>query len=224
MGAMIVITGASDGLGKQIAKLYKESGKKVINISRTNSELADINIACDLMDSNQVKDTINKIYEIDEPIEALINSAAVVSYESLDELTAVELDKMFKTNVTGMMLLTSGLLAKIKRDEGDILNIGATIGLKAGGPQQSVYSTVKWAVRGFTENLQADLKGSKSRAVNFLVGGFQSRLHEKITHQSLEKPEQWMPAEDVAICVKGILDMPKSMEISEIIVNRKTLA
>ncbi len=219
---MIVITGASDGLGRQVAKLYKDSGKKVVNISRTHSEVADINITCDLTDSNQISDAVKQICNIDERIEVLINSAAVVSYEDIDKITPSELDRMFKVNVTGMMLVTSGLLAKVKQDEGDILNVGATIAMRAGGPQQSVYSTAKWAVRGFTENLQAELKSTRCRVVSFMVGGFQSRLHEKVTNKPLERPEEWMPVEDVALCIKQILDLPKSMEISEIVVNRKT--
>lgn len=219
---MVIITGASDGLGLQVARLYKESGKRVVNISRTPSGNADINIQCDLRDSAQVSAAVDQVLGIEEPIDALINSAAIVSYEDLDKLTSAELETMFQVNVTGMMLLTSGLLPKIRQDEADILNIGATIALRAGGPQQSVYSTVKWAVRGFTENLQAELKSTKCRVTNFLVGGFQSRLHEKITNKPLESPEQWMPTQDVALCIKQILDLPKSMEISEIVVNRKT--
>ena len=219
---MIVITGASDGLGKQVAKLYQEDGKKVVNISRTESEFADVNIKCDLMDSAQITQAVKQINKMDEPIEALINSAAVVSYEDIDKLTPSELDKMLKTNVSGMMLLVSGLISKIKKDEGDILNVGATIAKRAGGPQQSVYSVVKWAVRGFTENLQEELKNTKCRVVNFLVGGFQSQLHEKVTGKSLDKPDDWMPAEDVALCLKQTLEMPKTMEISEIVINRKT--
>lgn len=219
---MIIITGASDGLGLAIATLYKKSGREVVNISRSKSSVADLNIECDLMSTSQVSEAIKQINAIDRPIEAFISSAAVVSYEEIDCLSASEIEKMFKVNVTGMMQLVSGLLPKIKDDEADILNVGATIALRAGGPMLSVYSTVKWAVRGFTENLQNELKSTQCRVVNFLVGGFQSRLHEKVTKKSLENPEKWMPVEDVAACVKQILDLPKTMEISEIIVNRKT--
>ena len=219
---MIIITGASDGLGLAIATLYKNAGKEVVNISRSKRSAADVNIGCDLMISSQVSEAIEQIIAINKPIEAFISSAAVVSYEEIDCLSVNEIEKMFKTNVTGMMQLVSGLLPKIKQDEADILNVGATIALRSGGPMLSVYSTVKWAVRGFTENLQDELKNTKCRDVNFLVGGFQSRLHEKVTKSPLEDPEKWMPAEDVAICVKQILDLPKTMEISEIVVNRKT--
>ncbi len=219
---MIVITGASDGLGEQVAKLFKEAGKKVINVSRTANNAVDVNIRCDLTEASQIADAVKTILELNEPIEAFISSAATVSYEDIGKLTAEELSKMFATNVTGLMLLTSGLLPKIKADEGDILNVGATIAMRPGGPQQATYSTVKWAVRGFTENLQAELKNTRCRVTNFIVGGFQSRLHEKVTNRALENPDEWMPAEDVALCIKQTLDLPKSMEVSEIIVNRKT--
>jgi short-subunit dehydrogenase len=219
---MIVITGASDGLGLELAKICKDDGYTVVNISRTVCSVADVNIACDLTDSEQIVAAVEDVLQIDEKMSALVNSAAIVSYEDIDNLSAQELEKMFKVNVTGMMQLTSGLLSKIKGDQADILNVGATIALRAGGAQQAVYSTVKWAVRGFTENLQAELKNTKCRVTNFLVGGFQSRLHEKVTARPLENPSDWMPASDVAKCIKQVLDSPKTMEISEIIVNRKT--
>ena len=61
---MIIITGASDGLGLQLAKLFKEAGKTVVNISRRESEFADTNILCDL----QLEDDIKKAARLDVDI------------------------------------------------------------------------------------------------------------------------------------------------------------
>ncbi len=220
---MIVITGASDGLGAELAKQLTKTGKKVICLSRTKPN--DLNIEwmqLDIQDPDSISSACEILLSKEDNIEALINSAAIVSYEAMNKLSPKALDDMFKTNVTGPMLLISGLLDRMKKDRSDIINIGATIALKAGGPDQSTYSTVKWAMRGFTENLQKELKSTQCRVINFLVGGFQSRLHEKVTGEQLDKPEEWMPVEDVAYCLVQLLQMPKSMEISEIVVNRKT--
>ena len=119
------------------------------------------------------------------------------------------------------MFLTSKLLERLKRDEADIVNIGATIALKSGYEQQMVYSTTKWALRGFTQNLQSELKNSNCRVIDFILGGFNSNLHQKVTGKSIIDPQNWMDPTEIAKYLLQILDLPKNMEVSEVILNRK---
>lgn len=220
---MIIITGASDGLGLAIAKLLTSKGKKVVSLSRSKPQDEIIEwIKTDLTDNRSIATTARTILDRTDPIEALINCAAVTSYEDLNALTPLELDRMFKTNVTAPMYLTSQLLDRLKQDGADIVNIGATIALKSGYAQQSVYSTTKWALRGFTQNLSDDLKQTACRVISVLLGGFNSRMHEKVTGKPIADPDNWMSVEDIARCISQILELPKNMEISEIIINRKT--
>jgi len=220
---VIVITGASDGLGLAIAKLFISKGKKVVSLSRSKPQDEAISwVKTDLSDNQSIANAAQSILSGDDPIEALINCAAVTSYEDINALTPSELERMFKTNVTGPMYLTSQLLDRLKHDSTDIINIGATIALKSGYAQQSVYSTTKWALRGFTQNLSDDLKPTACRVISVLLGGFNSKMHEKVTGKPIADPENWMATEDIAKCISQILDLPKNMEISEIIINRKT--
>jgi short-subunit dehydrogenase len=219
---MIVITGASDGLGLAIAKLLTSKSHKVVSLSRTKPKEEAISwIKTDLTDDRSIADAVQQILAGSDHIEALINCAAVTSYEDLNALTSSELDRMFKTNVTAPMYLTSQLLDRLKQDGADILNVGATIALKSGYAQQSVYSTTKWALRGFTQNLADELKPTPCRVISVLLGGFNSNMHEKVTGKSIADPENWMSVEDIAKCISQILELPKNMEISEIIINRK---
>lgn len=220
---MIIITGASDGLGLAIAKLLISKGKKVVSLSRSKPQDETISwIKTDLSDNQSIANAAQSILSGDDPVEVLINCAAVTSYEDINALTPSELERMFKTNVTGPMYLTSQLLDRSKHDGTDIINIGATIALKSGYAQQSVYSTTKWALRGFTQNLSDDLKPTACRVISVLLGGFKSKMHEKVTGKPIADPENWMGTEDIAKCISQILELPKSMEISEIIINRKT--
>lgn len=218
---MIIITGASDGLGLQLAKLYKEAGKKVINISRRKSEFASSDIICDLSDESQIKKAANEILKIDEKLEAIINCAGILSIQKLGEISGEEFDRLMSVNVKAAILLVSNLIERIKSDEADIVNIASSVGLK-GYANQAVYGASKWAMRGFSANLQVELKGTKSRVVSFCPGGFKTKLFEKTTGvDNTEDGSQWMKAEDVAIALKQTLDLPKNMEVSEIIINRK---
>lgn len=221
-GEMIIITGASDGLGLAIAEALIAKGKKVVSLSRTKPAPDAIGwIKTDLAGSDSITNAAARLLKETEPIESLINCAAVASYEDIDKLSAEELERMFKTNVTAPMLLTSQLLNRMKEDGSDIVNVGATIALKAGYAQQSVYSTTKWALRGFTQNLADELKPTKCRVISFLLGGFNSRMHEKVTGKAISDPENWMRVEDIATYLVQILELPKNIEISETVVNRK---
>ncbi len=218
---MIIITGASDGLGLQLAKLYKEAGKNIVNISRRKSEFASSNIICDLSDEEQIKKAVAEILKIDEKLEAVINCAGVLSVQKLGEISGVEFDRLMSVNVKAAILLISNLIEKIKKDEADIVNVSSTVGLK-GYANQAVYGASKWAMRGFSANLQVELKGTKSRVISFCPGGFKTKLFEKATGvDNTEDGSQWMKAEDVAMALKQTLDLPKNMEVGEIVINRK---
>lgn len=219
---MVIITGASDGLGLALAKLIVSKGKRAISISRTKPEDGRVEwIKTDLLDDESIRQAVQSIESEDYTISSLINCAAITSYEDIDSITEPELNKMFQVNVLAPILLTSKLLGKIKKDEADILNIGATIALKSGYENQSVYSATKWALRGFTQNLSDSLKSTNCRVSNIFLGGFNSKMHQKVTGEAIRDPENWMRVEDIAEQIYHIMNTPKSMEVSEIVINRK---
>ena len=218
---MIIITGASDGLGLQLAKLYRATGKTVVNISRRKSEYANINVACDLLKGSEIKKAALEILLINEPLEALVNCAAVMSLQPLGQITEDELDRVMSTNVNAAILLVSCLIEKIRKDGSDIVNVASTVGHK-GHVNEALYGASKWAMRGFSVNLQTELKGTPSRVISFCPGGFVSKIFEKATGvDNTADGSKWMKAEDVALALKQTLDLPKNMEVSEIVINRK---
>ena len=221
--SMIVITGASDGLGLQLAKLYQEAGKKVVNVSRNESQYADENITLSLREGAEIEQAANAISNIDEPLEAIIHCAGVLSVQPLGEITEDEIKRLMSTNVKSQILLTSKLIDKIKNDKSDIVCVSSTVGTK-GYVDQAVYGASKWAVRGFAANLQAEFKDSANRVISFCPGGFKTKLFEKATgNDNTANGDEWMKPEDLALFIKQILDLPKNIEVSEVIVNRKNV-
>jgi len=219
--AMIIITGASDGLGLELAKIYKEAGKKVINVSRRKSEFADHNVLADLSQEQDIKKVAEAIKLIDEPLETLVNCAGVLAIESLDSITPDKLRAVMSTNVEAAILLVSSMADRIKKDGTDIVNVASTVGLK-GYVDQAAYGASKWAMRGFSANLQAELKDTNCRVISFCSGGFKSKLFEKATGDDNTTNEgEWMKPQDLALFMKQILDLPKNMEVTEVIINRK---
>lgn len=216
---MIVITGASDGLGLQLSRVMKEANKTVVNISRRESKYADYNILANLREGQEIEAAATAVAAIDEPLEALVNCAGVMSIQPLGSITEDEIKRVMATNVKSAILLVSYLVERIKKDGTDIVNVASTVGLKA-YVDQAVYGASKWAMRGFSQNLQVELKDT-NRVISFCVGGFKSDIAKKITGKDLPDPENWMDPEDVALFMKQILDLPKNMEVSEIIINRR---
>lgn len=215
---MIVITGASDGLGLQLAKVFKDAGKKVVNISRGDSEFADVNISTDLLDPKAITKAAQQVVAIDEPLEVLINCAGVISFEKLESLSSEQIDKVFGVNVKAPLLLTSALMDRLKNDKSDIINVASTIGVRP-HYDQSVYGSSKWALRGFSQNLQLELKGN-NRVMSFCIGGFKSKIAHKVSTDHVLDNTSWMEPADIAGFVKTIVDLPRTMDVAEIIINR----
>ena len=217
---MIVITGASDGLGKEIAKLYKEAGKTVVNISRRECEHADINICLSLREGPEITAAAAQVQALDEPLEALINSIGVCSGEKFGDITEDEVKRLMSTNVKASLLLISNMLHRIEQDETDIVNVLSTAAIDA-KTNEPIYTASKWAARGFTKSLQQRLWETRCRVISFSPGGMATNFFEK---QSINaKTEVFMDPVEVAKLVKQILDLPKNMEVSEIVINRKSL-
>lgn len=216
---MIVITGASGRLGGAVARAFAAKSKQVVNMSRHGDESADF-ISVDLTDADSIKKAAQELNQRGEPIEALINCAGVFSQQPANDLSDEQIKKTFATNVEGPMLLTSLLMDKIKKDEADIVNVASTVGTKAYA-SQAAYGASKWAMRGFSANLQAELKDTHCRVISFCPGGFESKLFEKATGVDNTTTGNWMSAEDLAELIVQIIELPKNMEVSEIIVNRK---
>ena len=87
----------------------------------------------------------------------------------------------------------------------------------------NVTRSSKWAVRGFSANLQVELKDTRCRVVSFCPGGFASKTFEKATGHKNPDFIFSMKAKDLAIFIKQILDLPKNMEVSEVVINRKSV-
>ena len=209
---MIVITGASDGLGLQLAKLYKEEGKLVVNISRSESKYADVNILLSLREGAEIQKAAQEVMKIEEPLEALVNCAGAFSAQKLGEITEDEIKRMMSTNLKPAILLVSKMLDRILKDKTDIVNVASTAGLN-GYADEATYGASKWAIRGFSKNLQTEFKGKPNRVISFCPGGMKTNFFEKATGSDTTEEGSWMNPEDVAKALKGTLDLPKNMEV-----------
>lgn len=215
-----IVTGASEGLGFEIAKLMLDKGWDVLAVSRRKPDLNVLHCPTDLTKEKDLDNLISFVKEEFNDFDALVNCAGVLRVEKPSEVKYKSIDELFKINVLAPIYLTSKLMSLIKENKADVLNIGSTIGFKAYENQAS-YGASKWAVRGLNEYLQLEFKGSKCRAIGFNPGGFKSKIFEKATGKITEDWSGWMDPEELAKLAVQFVELPKGMEVTEIIVNRK---
>ncbi len=219
----ILLTGASDGLGKSFGKMCLENNMKVVALCRSKPDYECDFIKTDLTDEVSMLNACQLIKQKYSNFDTLINCAGVPGVQKLEEVTYDVLDDLMKINVLAPIYLVTQLITLIKENEADILNVGSTIGTKEGYPEQIAYTTSKWAIRGTSKNLQLELKKSNCRVIQFNVGGMNTKMHTKWTGKEIGHPEEWMKPEDIADIMLYILNLPKKIEISEITINRKNL-
>jgi len=170
-----LITGGSSGLGYELSKLLLKDFD-ITNLSRTVSDLKVKNIKIDLEDSKKLKKTISKLSSKDFSL--LILNAGSLHWRRIGEIPYEEIDTDFKINITSMIKITNGIINQIIKNRGTIIIIGSTAAYNThdGG---SVYTSSKYAVKGFVKALQHDLKNSDIRILGLHPGGFKSELHNR---------------------------------------------
>lgn len=218
-----VVTGASGTLGGGLAKKLVAEGEKVVGLSLDNPEIEGMSWqAVDLADESSIEAAVEQVKsEIgnDESL-FLVNAAGVMDK---GEIVRGEIERVYKVNVMGTIYLTNLLLDKIQKTGGDVLNVSSTAGTK-GVVNQPVYSSSKWAIRGYTKSLQELFKGTRARAIDFAVGGFVSNLFKLAGRDDQHNQDEWIPTEDAVNLLYTIVRVPKTIQISEIVADRKGLA
>ncbi len=200
---VIVITGASHGLGKSLAEILTSKKAKVVISARNGDELnsvaktlgataivGDVTKEADMQ--NLVQETLAKFGRID----IFINNAGVwlpkVFVEDVDMKRAHD---VFEVNLFGVVYATRAVMPQLKKqDKAMIVNIVSTSALE-GRPQQTIYSASKFAARGFTDSLREELKGTHITVLGVYPGGIKTHLFDESAPAELN---DFMTPESVA--------------------------
>jgi NADP-dependent 3-hydroxy acid dehydrogenase YdfG len=207
----ILITGASSGLGLEVGKLFLKKNFEVINLSRKESCFQ--NISLDLSDDKSIIKTIELIKKDYSEFDVLVLNSGIMPLAKVGEIN-FDIDEVFKVNISGTIKLVNGLLDLIKKNKADLVFIGSTASFK-GYEEHSVYCASKHAIEGFIKSLQVELKNEPVRVIGFHPGGFNSNLRGGVIK------EGYMEAKELADLMIKLLELPKTMEISEVVINRK---
>ncbi|WP_028391643.1 SDR family NAD(P)-dependent oxidoreductase [Bacillus cihuensis] len=166
----VVVTGASGGIGKEIAKKAAEQGARVVLLARNtdkleelrnelNNQYGDVAYAYELDVSNmkQIVEVFTDIYTNIGEIDVLVNNAGYGTFKEVDETNIEEIQAMFSVNVIGLMACTKMVVPSMKRRKsGHIINIASMAG-KIATPKSTLYSSTKFAVIGYSNALRLEV-------------------------------------------------------------------
>lgn len=184
MNKIVLITGASSGIGKAAALHFAKMGWNVAATMRSPEKETSLHkhlniklFQLDVTDDASIKTCVREILSVYGSVDVLVNSAGYGATGIFEKSKPEEIYAQFKTNVFGMMQVTRELLPHFRqRKSGVIINVSSVAGFIT-FPIYSVYNSSKWAVEGFTEALQYELSQFNIRMKLVEPGAIKTEFH-----------------------------------------------
>lgn len=231
---VIVITGASSGIGEATARLLASKGARVVLGARRTDRLetlameirsaggiADV-LALDVANLDSMQSFIDFAVQLHGRVDVLINNAGVMPLSKLEALKVDEWNRMIDVNIRGVLHGIAATLPVMQQQRaGQIINI-ASIGAYAVSPTAAVYCATKYAVRAISEGLRQEV-GGDIRVTVIAPGVTESELADSISDEGgraemREFRKIAIPASAIARAIAYAVDQPADVDVSELIV------
>lgn len=208
---VVIITGASNGIGKALAKSFaKNNYCVVINYNKSKIEAENlanelctngynaISIKGDVSDANQVKDMVKNVIDIFGHIDLLINNAGVCSYNILIDESLDSITKQLNTNLLGTILCSQAVSKQmIRQNYGKIINIASVWGVY-GASSETIYSATKGGIITFTKALAKELAYNNITVNAISPGVVETNMLNHLTNDEKDALRQEIPLQRFA--------------------------
>ena len=234
-GKIIVITGASSGLGEAAARHLSAKGATIVlgarRAQRINALAEELSaggakalaITTDVTHSDQVKRLVDTAVEKYGRIDVMINNAGLMPLSPLERLKIEDWDRTIDVNIKGVLYGIAAALPHMKlRKSGHIVNVSSVAGHKV-RPGSSVYAATKTAVRVLSEGLRQEVKPYNIRTTIISPGAVRSELPDSITEPDVNSDIHKfydavaIPADSFARAVAFAIGQPDEVDINEIL-------
>jgi len=225
-GKVVIITGASKGIGKATALMLAKKGALLAISARSEDLLADVAKECGpqtfsfVGDMSREEDIVSFIRETKEKfgrIDILINNAGLGIFKSVTELTTEQWDTMFNLNVRGLFIATRESLPHLhEAAESVVVNVVSLAGKNA-FVNGAGYAASKHAVLGFSRCLMLEERKNGVRVLAICPGSVDTPFFDPSRVLSKPRnPDKILKAADVASSIVHMIEMPQTAMISEI--------
>jgi NADP-dependent 3-hydroxy acid dehydrogenase YdfG len=226
---VVVVTGASSGIGKAIALGLAGQGATLCLVGRKLETLQLVADAAkgiapktycyqaDLAVNCKVEELIENIKRDIQSVDILIHSAGVIWLGPLENAPADQLDGHYNTNLRAPYVLTQGLLPLLKSRQGQILFVNSSAGLTARA-NASQYAATKHGLKAVADSLREEVNPAGVRVLSLFLGRTASPMQAAVFAMEHKpyNPELLMQPEDVASVAIHALTLPRSVEVTEI--------
>ena len=210
-----IVTGASSGIGLATSKMLAEEGYKVYGIGRIFPDGCDFfekRISLDIRDTDILLEKVSEIKRVD----LLINGAGSAYYGLAEFNTPAQLKEMCRTDLEAPMILTSALLPKLKDTKGMVINIASVTSTRI-NTHGAAYGALKAGLRSYSRSLYEEVRKTGVRVVTVcpdLTLG--TKLYRNADFTPSEEEGCYLVPEDVALCIKNIINMREGCAVTEV--------
>jgi NADP-dependent 3-hydroxy acid dehydrogenase YdfG len=232
---IVVVTGASSGLGEATARLLSAQGATVVlgarRADRLQSLAKDIEarggkalaVATDVTQPEQVKALVDSAVRTYGRIDVMINNAGLMPQAPLERLKVDEWNQMIDVNIKGVLHGIAAALPHMQRQKaGHFINVSSVAGHRV-GPGFAVYAATKYAVRALSEGLRQEVKPYNIRTTVISPGAVATELPNSVTDPDASKrirtfyEQVAVPADSFARAVAFAMSQPEDVDINEIL-------
>jgi NADP-dependent 3-hydroxy acid dehydrogenase YdfG len=231
---VVIITGASSGLGKATALRLAKGGAKLVLAARREERLVELRDTIkeqggdaiyqvtDVTDCAQVELLAKAAKEAYGRIDVLVNNAGLMPLSPLDELKVDEWEKMVDVNIKGVLYGIAAVLPTMREQHvGHIINLSSVAGYKV-FPASAVYSATKFAVRALSEGIRQEGDG-EIRSTNISPGAVATELTSKISDPDTAKGvdemyEMAIDPDAIARAIAYAIEQTVDVDVNEIII------
>lgn len=220
----VLVTGASSGIGRAIAKNLLQQGHYVIGTSRDCSQFITSHggfscIEIDLSNLDKIPSIIKQLEKQYPLLDAVVFSSGYGQFSAIEQFSFAQIERMITVNFTSQAFITRTLIPGLKRKpHSNLIYIGSEAALK-GSRKGSIYCASKFALRGFTQALRDECGTSSVRVSLINPGMVKTGFFDELSFEPGDDESQALLPEDIAKTVNFILDSNNNMVIDEINLN-----
>jgi NADP-dependent 3-hydroxy acid dehydrogenase YdfG len=235
---VVVITGASSGIGETIAKFLARHGAKVVIGARRKNRIdavvkeispaggKAVGFAVDVTKRPEVEALVRGAVDSFGRVDVIVNNAGIMPIAPIEALKVEEWDRMIDVNIKGLLYGVAAVLPIMqKQKQGHIINMASVFGIKVFAPGGTVYCATKSAVRALTEGLRIELHSQNIRCTMISPGAVATELPESSSEEATRKylrefykTVMAIPADSIARAIAYAIEQPAEVEIDEIVI------